>query len=200
MKIMETAEKYVYTQYAALGEANSTTRYELIDGVVYFMVPGPSQAHQTISRKLLLQFAHFLDGKPCEVFNAPFDVCLNAKGDDDSTVVQPDLLVVCDESKLDGKRCNGAPDLIIEILSPSNRKYDMVKKFHRYLWAGVREYWIVDPEDQTVTVHILKNKEYTANVYSVNDDDLENDVKIDSVVPVHVLDGCEIDLKKVFSK
>ena len=187
MKIMETVEKYNYSKYAALGEANTDTRYELIDGVIYLMSPGASQDHQEISGGLFWQIRSFLDGKPCKVFHAPFDVCINAKGDDDFTTVQPDILVVCDKTKLDGKRCNGAPDLIIEIVSPSYRKHDAQIKFNVYLKAGVREYWIIDPADKTAQVFILKNDVYTANAYGEND-----------TIPVSVLEGCIIDLKKVF--
>ena len=188
MKVMETAEKYVYSGYVALGEKNRDTRYELIDGVIYYMSPGASQPHQAINRELLRQFANFLIGKPCEVFHPPFDVCLNAMGDQDKTTVQPDILVVCDKSKLDGKRCNGAPDLIIEILSPSYRKHDMFIKFKAYLRAGVREYWIVDPEDKTVSVYLLKAGKYTSDVYDE-----------EGSVPVSVLPGLEIDMRKVFA-
>jgi len=187
MKVMETAEKYIYTGYAALGDENRDIRYELIDGVIYFMSPGASQAHQTTSRELFLQLAIYLKGKPCEVFHPPFDVCLNAKGDEDSSTVQPDIIVVCDKSKLDGKRCNGAPDLIIEILSPSNKKYDLFIKFRAYLKAGVREYWVVDPDEKTVQTYILKGGKYMADAYSE-----------ESAVPVHVLPGLEIDMQKVF--
>ena len=187
MKVMETAVKYTYTEYAALGEANRDIRYELIDGVIYYMSPGASQPHQEISGNLYFQLKGFLDGKPCKVFHPPFDVCLNAKGDKDRTTVQPDIMVVCDKSKLDGKRCNGAPDLIIEVLSPSYKKHDMFIKLKVYQKAGVREYWIVDPEEKTTAVHILTDGKYTIDVYDE-----------ESVVPVYVLDGCEIDMKRVF--
>jgi len=187
MKIMETAEKYTYSKYAALGDANDGVKYELIDGVVYLMSPGASQPHQEISGELFRQISNFLISKPCKVFHAPFDVCLNAKGDDDVTTVQPDILVVCDKTKLDGKRCNGAPDLIIEIISPSNRRYDMQLKFNAYLKAGVREYWIIDPDDKTAHVFILQNGVYTVNVYDEN-----------GAIPVFVLEGCIVDLKSVF--
>jgi Uma2 family endonuclease len=170
-----------------LSEKDATTKYELIDGVVYFMSPGASQAHQEVSRELFRQFANFLEGKPCKVFHPPFDVCLNALGDFDRTVVQPDILVVCDKSKLDGKRCNGAPDLIIEILSPSTKRHDIYRKFKAYLHAGVREYWVVDTDDKTIIVYVLRDGQYTADAYDE-----------ESAVPVHVLDGCVIDARKVF--
>jgi len=187
MKVMESAVKYTYTEYAALGEANRDIRYELIDGVIYYMSPGAAQPHQEIIGNLYLQLGNFLEGKPCKVFLPPFDVCLNAKGDKDRSTVQPDIMVVCDKSKLDGKRCNGAPDLLVEVLSPSNRRHDLFIKLNAYLKAGVREYWIVDPDDKTVAVHILKDGNYIINVFDE-----------ESIVPVHVLDGCEIDMKRVF--
>jgi Uma2 family endonuclease len=187
VKIMETAEKYTYKEYSVLGEANMGDRYELIDGVVYLMSPSASQVHQEISFEIAWQLGNFLRGKPCKAFTAPFDVCINAEGDDDRTTVQPDIIVVCDKSKLDGKRCNGAPDLIIEILSPSNRKHDLYTKFKAYMQAGVREYWIVDPDERIVTVNILVKGEYMAQVYDEK-----------SIVPTHVLEGCTIDLNDVF--
>ena len=187
MEIKETAKKYTYADYAKIDDDK---RYEVIDGTVYLMSPGPVQSHQVISGELFGQLWSFLRGKLCMVFSAPFDVCLNAEGDNDRTVVQPDIIVVCDMSKLDGKRCNGAPDLIIEILSPSNRKHDMLRKFDKYLKSGVREYWIVDPEDKFITVYILKEGKYIARVYGEENED--------EFVPVHVLDGCRIVLKDVF--
>jgi len=182
--ILETAAKYTYADYAKLDDDK---RYEVIDGVVYLMSPGATERHQDINGELFLQFGSFLKGKPCKVFHPPFDVCLNAAGDDDKTVVQPDIIIVCDKSKLDGKRCNGAPDLIVEILSRSNRSHDICLKFDKYLQAGVREYWIVDPEEKVVLVNILKNGEYVAKSYNENHN-----------ISVHVLDGCIINLKEVF--
>lgn len=186
MHLNETAIKYTYMDYASTNDDN---RYELIDGVMYLMSPGVAQIHQDISVELLGQFRDHLKGKPCKLYHPPFDVCLNAAGDDDTTVVQPDLFVVCDKSKLDGKRCNGAPDLVIEILSPSTIKHDRVTKLGKYLQAGVREYWIVDPESKIVSVHILKEGEYIAKAYTDSDN-----------VAVYVLEGCSINMKEVFTE
>lgn len=105
-----------------------------------------------------------------------------------STVLEPDLFVVCDKSKLNDRGCNGAPDMVIEIMSPSTSKKDRTKKFNKYLQAGVREFWIVEPGDKTVSVCILKNGEYVIKTY----DDTES-------VPVHVLDGCIVSLPDVFA-
>jgi Uma2 family endonuclease len=196
MVLVQPNKHYTYSDYASW---NDDTRYELIDGMPYLMSPAPSEAHQTIAAELTYQLVSFLKGKPCKVLPAPFDVRLNAD-DGDDTVVQPDLLVVCDSietntengspgsSKLDGKVCTGAPDMVIEILSPSTARMDKFIKFRLYQKAGVREYWIVDPDTKTVQVCFLKNGEYVINAY----DDTET-------VPVQVLKGCAINLTDVFA-
>ena len=185
MHLLPKDGRYTYADYAKWPD---DVRYELIDGKAYLMA-APGTAHQKISGELFVQLRNFLRGKPCLVLAAPYDVCLNGAGDDDDTVVQPDLLVVCDRSKLDGKRCSGAPDMVIEILSRSTSGRDAVLKFNKYLQTGVREYWIVNPENKTVSAHILKNKEYVASAYSDTD-----------TAPVQVLDGCQINLSDVFSE
>ena len=183
LEVEEPARKYTYKDYL---NSDDDIRYELIDGVIY-MMSSPSQAHQDISGELYGRLWNFLRGKPCKVYHAPFDVLLNADTTDD-TVLQPDLLVVCDMAKLDGKSCVGAPDMVIEILSPSTSKKDRIIKLNRYLQAGVREFWIVDPDDKGVTVYILKNGEYIVRAYEDTD-----------IAPVHVLDGCRINLPEVFA-
>jgi Uma2 family endonuclease len=152
------------------------------------MMPSPARIHQKISRELILQFGNFLKGKPCELYAAPFDVRLFPKKDlSDTTVVVPDILVVCDQSKLDDRGCIGAPDLIIEILSPSNIAHDTIRKFRKYLAAGVREYWIVNPAQKTVDVHTLDSGRYITMLYEAEED-----------IPVTVLPGCIIKLRDVF--
>jgi len=192
-KVKETALKYHIDQggkrytYADYVSWDTEDRYELIDGVAYLMST-PLVIHQRILRKLLVRFDIFLEGKKCEVFCAPFGVRLFGRGDDDDTVVQPDILVICNQSKMDEKGGNGAPDLIIEILSPSNPRHDKVRKFNKYLQAGVREYWIVDPESKTVSVHILENGKYVTREYADTD-----------TISVHVLEGCKINMPDVFA-
>jgi len=177
-------KRYTYADYASWNDDN---RYELIDGVAY-MMSAPSTEHQRILGKLYVLIANYLDGKQCEVFLSPFDVCINGKGDSDDTVVQPDILVICDDSILDEKRCNGAPDMTIEILSPSTSSRDRIKKLNKYLQAGVREYWIVDPETKDVAVHILENGKYTINVYEYDD-----------LISISIFKDCEIALRDVFT-
>ncbi|MFB9121530.1 Uma2 family endonuclease [Bergeyella porcorum] len=138
-------------------------RVELIKGKILKMSPAPSRKHQEISRNINRVLDQYFYGQKCKLYYAPFDVRIPRQSSDDKevfTVVQPDLCVVCDESKLDDKGCIGAPDLIVEILSPGNSKREMKDKFELYQESGVREYWIVDPNQESVLIYILKNGEY----------------------------------------
>ena len=177
--------KYTYADYASWDDED---RCELIDGVVYNM-SSPSQAHQRMSMEISGQLWTLLKGKTCEVFPAPFDVCLNGLGDKDETVVQPDIIVVCDKSKLDGKKCNGAPDLVIEILSPSTLSLDKVIKYNKYLQTGVKEYWVIDPVEKTVIVHLLENGKFVTSAYGPT-----------GTIPVSVLDDCTISADDLFGE
>ena len=174
--------KYSYADYLTWPKEQ---RWELIEGVPHAMA-APSTRHQRFVRKLTLQIGNFLEEKDCEVFPAPFSVYLKHTNKED-TVVEPDLSVVCDPAKLDDRGCKGAPDLIIEVLSPTTARHDRVLKFNKYLEAKVMEYWIVDPERNVVEVFLLRGNIYSAQAY------LEDDV-----VPVWVLPGLVIDFKKVF--
>ena len=138
-------------QYEALLDDR---RVEVFDGIIYDM-SSPSQEHQTISMELSTILNNYMKGKksPCRVFSAPFDVKLS---DQPLTIVQPDIMVICDKDKLDGKRCNGAPDFIIEIVSPGNPADDYIRKLYYYKNYGVREYWIVDPRRKNVTVYYFE--------------------------------------------
>lgn len=138
-------------QYEALPEEK---RIEVFDGIIYDMA-SPSQIHQTILTELLVSLRNYIRGKGgnCSVFPAPFDVKLNDKP---LTIVQPDIMIVCDKDKLDGKRCNGAPDFIIEIVFPRNPSDDYIRKAYYYKNYGVREYWIVDPKRRMITVNYFE--------------------------------------------
>lgn len=138
-------------------------RAELIDGQIYYMAP-PSWKHQEISGEIYYEIKSYIkknNGK-CRVLSAPFAVFLNAN--DDKNYLEPDISVICDQSKLDEKGCHGAPDWIIEIVSPSSKPRDYIKKMFLYNSAGVREYWIVDPEEKIITVYGFEResmKQYT---------------------------------------
>ena len=179
------AEYYTFADYL---EWDENVRAELHDGEAVMMAP-PLRVHQGIIIQLVLQIGNFLKGKKCKLYPAPFGVRLFPKKDrSDDTVFEPDIVVVCDPGKLDERGCNGPPDLVIEITSPSTAKYDRVYKLRKYEMAGVREYWIVDPETSSVQVFILENGRYVVSGY----DETEK-------APVSILEGCEIDLQAVFS-
>ena len=137
-------------------------RLEILKGKI-LMSPAPAISHQKISGNLYGEMYHYFKGKSCKLFAAPFDVVLkNKKGIEDS-VVQPDICVVCDPKKLENdKRCLGAPDLIIEILSPGNTKKEMRDKYELYEETGVYEYWVVRPIDKEITQFVLENDKYRA--------------------------------------
>lgn len=141
-------------------------RVELIKGKIFKMSPAPSIIHQEISRNINRILDHYFFGKSCKVFYAPLDVLLpdNKRSSEENeifTVVQPDLCVICDPEKIaDGKKCIGAPDLVIEILSPGNSKKEMDYKFDLYQEAGVQEYWLVYPEERSINIFVLKDGEY----------------------------------------
>ncbi|ADL07352.1 Uma2 family endonuclease [Thermosediminibacter oceani] len=150
--------KYTYKDYLTW---TGDGRWQLIDGIAYDMSPSASLEHQRVLRKMLVRLDLFLTGKNCVVFSAPFDVRLPEGDEEDEdvrTVVQPDILVVCDRSKLDKKGCRGAPDLIIEIVSHSSASMDYIKKLNLYERHGVKEYWIANPENRTVMVYRLNSE------------------------------------------
>ena len=141
-------------------------RVELFRGKIMKISPAPSIRHQETAFRLSRQMDNSLSGNPCRIFFAPFDVRLynrkkSAEADEDIfTVVQPDLCIICDSAKLeDGRSCNGAPDLVIEILSPGNTKKEKKNKFELYEEAGVREYWLVEPSDDSVIIYVLNEAE-----------------------------------------
>jgi len=157
--LQKSDKHYTYGDYKHWPEDE---RWELIDGVAWDMSPAPARRHQKIFGELFTQINLFLKNKKCEVYAAPFDVLLPGEDepaeDDVSTVIQPDISVICDEKKLTDKGCTGAPDWIIEILSPYTAKKDMDIKFHLYQRHGVKEYWIVDPGNMYVHVYLLNEE------------------------------------------
>ncbi len=182
--------RYTFADYLTWDEDD---HIELIYGYPRMMSP-PLRIHQKVSGELFAQLHGYLDGKKCEVYAAPFGVRLfqeeDDKPEDINTVVEPDLVVVCDPNKLDDYGCKGAPDLIVEILSPTTRRHDRIVKLDLYQRAGVREYWVVNPEDRTVQVMLLKDH----YLLPVEDYGREDTAK------VNILEDCTIDLSKVFSE
>jgi len=181
-------EKFTYADYKAW-ELKPGERFELINGVAYAMA-APNTSHQLIVSILTGEFYVFLKGKTCKVFPAPFDVRLFYEEDDsDDTVVQPDLVVICDPKKIGEEGCRGAPDLVVEILSPSNTAIEMERKLLLYKKAGVREYWIVDPKDKHISIYRLQDGEYSYRICHTQD------TAKPGVVP-----GLEIPLSTIFAE
>ena len=180
----DESKRYTYADYCTWDDDQ---RWELIDGVP-FLMSAPSSRHQEISSNIHGQLFALLKGKPCKVFAAPFDVRLNADTFD-NTVVQPDIIVLCDREKLDKAGYKGAPDFVIEIISPSTSSRDMFLKFELYRKVKVREYWVVVPDEKKVSAHILSKEDYITRIYNETDS-----------APIHVLEGCVIDLADVFEQ
>lgn len=168
---------------------------ELIKGKIYKMSPAPGSLHQRVSGNLFGKIWNYLHGNPCQVFAAPFDVRLplqkKSKLDEEiTTVVQPDLCVVCDPIKIDARGCIGAPDWILEILSPHTSSKDLREKFDVYEEAGVNEYWVVHPQEQTILV-------YTLTVNGKYQGMLKPYIRTDRVSSI-TLPDLVIDLQEVF--
>jgi len=172
-------------------------RVELIKGKIFQMSPAPNRKHQLLSGNLYYVIRTHLKIKPCQLFSAPFDVRLldktksQAKNEEIYTVVQPDLCVICDSSKLDEQGCIGAPDLIVEILSPGNSKKDLKIKYLLYEEAGVREYWIVFPSEQVLQQFILNEQ---------GKFELRNSYAEDEKFCSYIFPELEVDLSEVFKE
>lgn len=194
---METIEldlnsRYTYADYLTWMDDK---RRELFNGFVKLMTPAPSRKHQEISFNLTGILRNYIVDKGCKGFAAPSDVRLlkdqSKRGDKDIfTVLQPDLYIVCDPSKLDDRGCIGAPDFVIEIVSAKDSKRDIRDKFEIYQQYGVREYWIVNPIDENLTVFVLDDngKFHFGGMYAGDD-----------IIPVNIFNGdLQIDLLEVF--
>ncbi|HYK77636.1 MAG TPA: Uma2 family endonuclease [Daejeonella sp.] len=165
-------------------------RVELLQGKVSKMT-GPSRLHQRVSGNIFLALGNYLESQPCQVYSAPFDVRFpkESKADEDIyTVLQPDICVVCDPGKLDDRGCIGAPDIVVEILSPGNNKKELLNKYRIYEEFGVREYWIVSPSEKTFFKYTLVDgKYYPSKLFTLSE-------KVHS----DILPGFTLNLDKVF--
>ncbi len=189
MKLADLNLNLVYT-YADYLKWTFAERVELIKGKIFEM-SAPSRTHQDLSTFIHGELYDYLKHKNCKVYSAPFDVRLPRKSKDDKdiiTVVQPDICVICDKSILDAKGCLGAPDIVVEILSPSNNVTELRNKYDIYLEAGVKEYWVVSPQDQTFLVYTLADGKYIPSRLMVAGDTMTSSV----------LEGFSLDLKALF--
>jgi Uma2 family endonuclease len=181
-------ERFTYADYKNW-ELAPGERYELIDGVAYAMA-APSRYHQEISMALSWRIGAFLHGKPCRVYAAPFDVRLfYAEDESDNTVVQPDLAVICDKKKLGDEGGRGAPELVIEIMSPSNTADEVQRKFAKYRHAGVREYWEIYPEEKSVRVYLFDGMKIEMRICGIGDE-----------LTTDILPGLSIPVAEIFAE
>ncbi|MCK4541920.1 MAG: Uma2 family endonuclease [Spirochaetales bacterium] len=182
-------KKFSYADYLSWPEDE---RWEIIEGEAWDMSLAPNTEHQIISGQLFGNIWQFLKDKPCKVFSAPFDVRFQEKkellDEEIKTVVQPDITVVCDKSKIDKKGCLGVPDITIEILSQSTSYKDETDKLKLYEKYGVREYWIVNPKVRYIMIYRLEGDRYAKPEYLKDDDILES----------LVLEGLKIRLSDIF--
>ena len=191
LPVKKVDHKFTYKNYCSWADDE---RWELINGAAYDMSPAPSLDHQRVSRKISMKINAFLEGKSCEAFIAPLDVFFPESPDQDinevTTVVQPDISVICDKSKLISRGCFGAPDLLVEILSPATMKKDLSLKFDLYQFANVKEYWIVDPGNKFV------------RIFHLNEDSLYNDGTLydeeGNEVTSRVLEGLVMNFTQIF--
>ncbi len=181
----------IYT-YADYYKWRFEERVELIKGRIFKMSPAPNRLHQEIAGKLHLKLGNFLNGNSCKVYIAPFDVRLPRKSKEDkdiTTVLQPDLCVICDPSKLDVRGCIGAPDIVVEVLSPSNNKKELKNKYEAYEEAAVKEYWVVLPYEKTMLIYTLINGKFSPSGLLASGD----------IVTSSVLPGFSLDIAELFS-
>jgi Uma2 family endonuclease len=190
---LDLSKTYSYADYY---QWSFEERLELIKGKIFKMSPGPASNHQKISITVSAEIYIFLKNtrKTCSVFAAPFDVRLPRKNEKDDkkifNVLQPDICVICDLEKVDARGCIGAPDIVVEILSPGNNKKELRNKYDVYEEAGVKEYWIISPQDFTFQQYTLFDSKFKpSRLFTVGD-----------IITTPILPGFELDLEMVFTK
>lgn len=191
LAVKQENEHIRYT-YDDILQFTDEKRYEIIDGFLYLM-ESPSLVHQGLSGEILYQIKNYLKGKKCKVFAAPLDVKISGEKDNKKAynVVQPDIVVVCDDAKLEKGCICGAPDLAIEILSPSTKGKDRLQKFNLYQKYGVKEYWIVAPDEKCITVFILNDK----GIYTI-----PKAYELTEKIKVNITKGLYISLKDYYEE
>ncbi|VXD16168.1 Uma2 family endonuclease [Marinoscillum sp. 108] len=191
ISLLEPEAIYSYADYL---KWTFEERVELIKGKLFKMSPAPRRTHQEIDSRLHVEIGTFLKGKSCHLYSAPFDVrfpnLTNDPDDQTFTVVQPDLCVVCDPAKLDDAGCKGAPDLVVEILSPTTASKDLNEKYRLYEEHGVKEYWVVYPGENVLEIYELIDGKYISRGKFVREDQVRS----------NVLKGLVLNLEDVFEE
>jgi Uma2 family endonuclease len=188
---IDFSKEYTYADYL---KWTFEERVELIKGRLFKMSPAPNRVHQALSNKISGELYIYLKGKTCQSYTAPFDVRLPRKSKNDQdiiTVVQPDICIICDPAKLDDKGCLGAPDIIIEILSPGNNRKEMRNKFEIYQESSVKEYWVVVPSEKILLQYILNDEGRYVESLPLSPGD---------AITTPVLPGFALDLEELFEQ
>lgn len=188
---LDFSKDYTYADYL---KWTFEERLELIKGKLFKMSPAPNRLHQKLSVEITRELSNYLKGKSCEVYTAPFDVRLPRKSKDDRdiiTVVQPDICVICDPAKLDDRGCLGAPDIVVEILSPGNNRKELRNKFEVYQESGVKEYWMILPTEKALWQYVLNEKGQYGDSHPLTSGD---------AVTTSILPGFALDLEELFGQ
>ena len=194
MPALKENKKYTIEDIMALPENEHA---ELIDGQIYYQA-APSRKHQDISGELYATIHDYIkrNGGQCKVYHAPFAVLLN---DDDSVYIEPDISVICDRNKLSDRGCEGAPDWIIEIVSPGSRRMDYMIKLFKYRTAGVQEYWIISSMERSVEIYYLVAGRYVLqDCYILQDDSEEDYYNADQVITLREFPNISLTLAEIF--
>lgn len=193
ISLLDFNKTYTYADYLCW---QVKERLELIKGRLFKMSPAPATYHQKISGHIYRDISYYLKKRKCEVFHAPFDVRLPIRNNENTdeaifTIVQPDICIICDSSIIDARGCLGAPDMIVEILSPSTAAKDLKDKFYLYEETGVKEYWVVYPGENILEIFIAnEHQKYVSKGKYTREDTVE----------VCVIDGLKIDLQEIFDE
>ncbi len=178
--------KYTYEEFIEI--TKDTEQVEFINGTIYYMSPSPNTVHQDISFNLVMELGTYFKNKDCKVYHAPYDIIFEDEQTGEKQIVQPDLVIICDKSKITPNKYKGVPTAIVEILSPSTAAKDTIEKMNLYMKFGVSEYWIVKPKSKVVEIYTLENNIYTEpTVYSKND-----------IVCSTIFHDLAIELKSIF--
>ncbi len=187
--LIDRAKIYTYNDYMTFNESE---RIEIIDGQIYNMSPAPSRIHQEIISALVIEIGAYIKSNngSCKIYPAPFDVILKNTDEDitnSKNIVQPDISIICDKSKLTDKGCTGSPDMIVEVISPFNPSNDYVRKLNLYEHFKVKEYWIINPMRKNILVYILTDNGYDSPIsYTFQDR-----------IKVNIYDDLEIDFNSI---
>jgi len=186
---LDLSKTYSYADYL---QWTFDERLELIKGKIFKTTPAPAAVHQRLSWIISGELYNFLKNKPCDAYAAPFDVRLPRKGENEDkqifTVVQPDVCIICDPSKVDDRGCTGAPDIVIEILSPGNNRKEIQNKYEAYEESGVKEYWIISPQDETFLKYTLLGSKYQPSKLMTTG----------AIITTEILPGFELPLDTLF--